>query len=148
MMKGYYNRPQETAGVLDEEGWLYTGDLGALDEQGYLRLVDRKKDMIKRGAEAIFPAEIEHYLMTYPKIQMVAVIGMPSPVGGEKIRAYVQPREGVELWETEVIEYCRGQIATYKVPEEVRIVSSLPLTATRKVQKFKLREEAKKELAS
>jgi len=147
MMKGYYNSPQETAKVLDEEGWLYTGDLGSLDEQGYLRLVDRKRDMIKRGAEAIFPAEIEHYLMTHPRIQMAAVIGVPSPVGGERIRAYVQPWEGAELSEAEVIEYCRGQIATYKVPQEVRIVSSLPLTATRKVQKFKLREEARKELA-
>jgi fatty-acyl-CoA synthase len=148
MMKGYYNRPQETANILDEEGWLYTGDLGSLDEQGYLTLVDRKKDMIKRGAEAIFPAEIERYLMTYPKIAMAAVIGVLSPVGGERLRAYVQAREGVDVSEAEVIAYCRGQIATYKVPQEVRIVSSLPLTATRKVQKFKLLEEAKNELAS
>jgi acyl-CoA synthetase (AMP-forming)/AMP-acid ligase II len=145
MMKGYYNRPQETAEVLDEQGWLFTGDLGAVDEDGYLRLVDRKKDMIKRGAEAIFPAEIEHHLLTHPKIQMAAVVGVPSPIGGERIRAYVQPREGVDLSEIEVLEHCRGQIATYKIPQEVRFVSRLPLTATGKVQKFKLREEAEQE---
>jgi acyl-CoA synthetase (AMP-forming)/AMP-acid ligase II len=147
MMKGYYRRRQATDEILDEEGWLFSGDMGYLDEEGYLHLVDRKKDMIKRGAEAIFPAEIERYLMTHPKVRVAAVIGVPSPVGGERIRAYVQPWEGAELSEAEVINFCRGQIATYKIPEEVRIVSDLPMTATRKVQKFKLREEAKQELA-
>ncbi len=147
MMKGYYKHPQATGEILDEEGWLYTGDLGFLDEEGYLHLVDRKKDMIKRGAEAIFPAEIERYLMTHPKVQVAAVIGVPSPVGGERLRTYVQPWEGTELSEADVINYCRGQIATYKIPEEVRIVSALPMTATRKVQKYKLREEAKQESA-
>jgi fatty-acyl-CoA synthase len=145
MMKGYYNRPQETAEVLDDQGWLYTGDLGVVDEDGYLRLVDRKKDMIKRGAEAIFPAEIEVHLMTHPKIRMAAVVGVPSPIGGERIRAYVQAREGADLTEIEVLEHCRGQIATYKIPQEVRFVSRLPLTATGKVQKFKLQEEAAQE---
>jgi acyl-CoA synthetase (AMP-forming)/AMP-acid ligase II len=148
MMKGYYGRPEATAEMIDEEGWLYTGDLGTLDEQGYLKLVDRKKDMIKRGAEAVFPAEIENYLLTHPKIQMAAVIGVPDAIGGELIRAYVQPWEGAELTEAKVLRYCRGQIATFKIPQEVRIVDSLPLTATRKVQKFKLREEARRELAT
>jgi len=147
-MKGYYNRPQETADAFDEGGWLYTGDLGSVDEWGALRLASRKKDMIKRGAEGIFPTEIEHYLMTHPKIQAAAVVGVPGPVGGEQIWAYVQPREGAELGETEVVDYCRGQIAVFKIPQQVRIVPSLPLTATRKVQKFKLREEAMKELES
>ena len=145
LMAGYYNRPEETAEAIDEEGWFYTGDLGVLDADGYLRIVDRKKDMIKRGAEAIFPAEIENYLVTHPKIQMAAVIGVPHPLGGERIWAYVQPWEGAELTPDEVIGFCRDQIATYKIPERVYIVAELPLTATRKVQKFKLREQALEE---
>ena len=142
-MKGYFNRPEETANIIDDEGWLYTGDLGLVDGEGYLTLVDRKKDMIKRGAEAIFPAEIEHFIMSHPKIKIASVIGVPSEVGGEKrIFAYVQPWEGTELSEKEVIEFCQGQIAAYKIPEKVYVVESLPMTATQKVQKFKLLEEA------
>jgi fatty-acyl-CoA synthase len=145
MMKGYFNRPEETSNIIDDEGWLYTGDLGLVDGEGYLTLVDRKKDMIKRGAEGIFPAEIEHFIISHPKIKIASVIGVPSEVGGEKrIFAYVQLWEGTELSENEVIEFCQGQIAAYKIPEKVHIVESLPMTATQKVQKFKLLEEAQK----
>jgi acyl-CoA synthetase (AMP-forming)/AMP-acid ligase II len=147
VMEGYYKRPQETAQVLDEEGWYYTGDIGSLNEEGYLSIFDRKKDIINRAGENIYPAEIEDYLVTHPKIKMAAVIGVPSQVGGERVRAYILPMEGVELTETEVVDYCRGQIANYKLPEEVRFVENFPLSALWKVQKFKLREEAIQELA-
>lgn len=146
LMEGYYKRPEETAAVLDEEGWYYTGDVGSLDEEGYLSIFDRKKDMIIRGGENIYPAEIENYLVTHPMIKMAAVIGVPSEVGGERVRAYILPVEGAELTEIEVVNYCRGQIATYKLPEEVRFVESFPLSALWKVQKYKLREEAIREL--
>ncbi|MBU0702664.1 MAG: AMP-binding protein, partial [Chloroflexi bacterium] len=146
LLKGYYKRPEETAEAFDEEGWFYTGDIGKIDEDGYLRILDRKKDMLIRGGVNVFPAEVENFLVTHPKIQMAAVIGVPSPVGGERVRVYILPMEGAELTETEVMNYCRGQIAGYKLPDEVRFVESLPLSALRKVQKFKLREEAMKEL--
>jgi len=145
-MEGYYKRPKETAEVMDEEGWYYTGDIGSLDERGYLSIFDRKKDMIVRGGENIYPAEIERFLVTNPKIQMAAVIGVPSEVGGERVRAYILPAQGAELTEIEVVNYCRGQIAAYKTPEEVRFVDNFPLSALWKVQKYKLREQAMKEL--
>jgi fatty-acyl-CoA synthase len=146
MMRGYYKRAQETADVLDAEGWYYTGDVGSLDQGGYLRIFDRKRDMIVRGGENIYPAEIERYLATHPKIKMAAVIGVPSRAGGERVRAYILPHEGVELTPVEVMNHCRGQIATYKLPDEVRIVQEFPLSALWKVQKFRLREEALREL--
>jgi fatty-acyl-CoA synthase len=146
MMKGYFKRPHETAEVLDAEGWYYTGDVGSLDQGGYLRIFDRKKDMIVRGGENIYPAEIERYLTTNPKIKTAAVIGVPSKAGGERVRAYILPQEGAELTPVEVVNYCRGQIATYKLPDEVRFVQEFPLSALWKVQKFKLREEALREL--
>jgi acyl-CoA synthetase (AMP-forming)/AMP-acid ligase II len=141
-MEGYYNRPEETAEVMDEEGWYYTGDIGSVDENGYLSILGRKKEMIIRGGENIYPAEIERFLATNPKVRMAAVIGEPSDVAGERVVAYVQPVEGMTLTEREVLDYCRGQIATYKIPQEVRFVESFPLSALRKVQKFKLRERA------
>jgi len=142
IMEGYYKRPKETAEVLDEEGWYYTGDIGRLDKDGYLSIFDRKKDMIIRAGENIYPAEIERFLVTHPKIKMAAVIGVPSKVGGERVRAYILPEQGVDLTEVDVINYCRGQIATYKLPDEVRFVEDFPLSSLWKVQKYKLHEEA------
>lgn len=146
MMRGYFKRPEETAEVLDAEGWYYTGDVGSLDADGYLRIFDRKKDVIVRGGENIYPAEIERFLATHPKIKTAAVIGIPSKAAGERVRAYVLPQEGAELAPVEVASYCRGQIATYKLPDEVRIVQAFPMSALWKVQKFRLREEALREL--
>ncbi|MFC2030161.1 class I adenylate-forming enzyme family protein [Chloroflexota bacterium] len=146
VMEGYYKRPDETAEVLDADGWYHTGDIGSLDEEGYLSIFDRKKDVIHRGGESLYPAEIERYLVTHPQIKMAAVIGVPSPVGGERVRAYILPLEGAELTEIDVVNYCRGRIATYKIPAEVRIVESFPLSALWKVQKFQLREEALQEM--
>lgn len=145
VMKGYYGHPEETAHVLDDAGWYYTGDVGSLDEDGYLSIFDRKKDMIIRGGENIYAAEIERYLATHPQIQMAAVIGVPGEVTGERVRAYVQLVEGAELTEKDVVNYCRGQIANYKLPEEIRFVKAFSLSALWKVQKYKLREEAIKE---
>jgi acyl-CoA synthetase (AMP-forming)/AMP-acid ligase II len=145
IMQGYHNRPQETAEVMDEAGWYYTGDIGSLDAQGYLRIFDRKRDMIIRGGENVYPAEIEWFLTSHPAVQMAAVIGLPGQIGGEKVRAYVQPKEGAQVTPTDLLNHCRGRIAAFKVPDEFHIVTELPLTPTRKVQKFKLREMALQE---
>jgi acyl-CoA synthetase (AMP-forming)/AMP-acid ligase II len=145
-MMGYYNNPEQTAAAYDNEGYFHTGDIGSFDEEGYLSIHDRKTDMIIRGAENIYPAEIEHYLMSHPKIQMAGVIGIPSGVSGETVRAYVMLKEGEEMSEVEVLDFCRGNISVYKTPEEVRIVESLPLTSLMKVKRFQLRQEALREL--
>jgi fatty-acyl-CoA synthase/long-chain acyl-CoA synthetase len=145
-MMGYYNNPEQTAESYDDEGYFYTGDVGSFDEEGYLRLFDRKADMIIRGGENIYPAEIEHYLMSHPKIQMAGVVGIPSGVSGETVRAYVLLKQGEEMPEVEVLDYCRGNIAVYKTPEEVRIVESLPLTSLMKVRRHQLRQEALQEM--
>jgi fatty-acyl-CoA synthase len=147
VFKGYWNRPEVNAQVIDEEGWFYTGDLARMiNEDGYIRFVGREKETIRRGAMTIYPEEVENYLRTNPKIANVAIIGVPSEVAGERVRAYVQLREGTEMTPAEVVDYCRHQIATYKLPDEVRFVSSLPLTPQRRVQRFKLREQAREEL--
>jgi fatty-acyl-CoA synthase len=145
-MIGYYNNPEQTAQSYDNEGYFHTGDIGSFDKEGYLRIFDRKADMIIRGGENIYPAEIEHYLMSHPKIQMAAVIGIPSEVSGEIVRAYILLKEGEELSEVEVLDFCRGNIAAYKIPEEVRFVESLPLTSLMKVKRYQLRQEALREL--
>jgi len=145
-MMGYYNNPEQTAKSFDDDGYYYTGDIGSLDEEGYLSIFDRMADMILRGAENIYPAEIEFYLMSHPKIQMAGVVGIPSGVSGETVRAYILLKEGEEMSEVEVLDYCRGNISVYKTPEEVRIVESLPLTSMMKVKRFELRQEALREM--
>jgi len=144
LMQGYYNNPEQTAEVMDEEGFYYTGDIGYKDELGYLRILDRKKDVIIRGAQNIYPSEVEKYLHSHPKIHLSAVIGIPHQVIGEKTRAYVQLVEGEQMTDIEVVEYCRGIIANYKIPDEVQFVNSLPLNKMGKVQKRILREAALK----
>lgn len=139
-MLGYYKSPQTTAEALDEEGWYYTGDLATLDEQGYVRIVGRKKNMIIRGGQNVYPAEIEHHLLGMPGIKNVAVVGVPDSFMGEAVYAFVEPEEGSELTPQAVWDHCRGQLAPYKVPDQVRIIDALPLTPTGKVQTFLLRE--------
>ncbi len=146
VMKGYYKAPEATAEVLDEQGWYYTGDLATIDERGYVRIVGRKKDMIIRGGQNIYPKEIEDYLQTHPKIRSVAVVGVPGRLGGERGWAYVVPEPGEDLTAVEVLDYCRGQIAAYKVPEVVRFLSELPTSTVGEVQKYKLRQAALGEL--
>jgi acyl-CoA synthetase (AMP-forming)/AMP-acid ligase II len=147
VMKGYYQAPDLTSAVLDAEGWLYTGDMARIDEEGYLRIVGRKKDVIVRGGQNIYPAEIEHHLETHPLIEKAAVVGVPSPVGGESVWAFVKPRGGAALTVREVLDHCRGRLEIYKIPSQVRFVSEIPEGEMGKPQKFKLRAAALQETA-
>jgi fatty-acyl-CoA synthase len=141
-MMGYWRAPDRTAGVVDEEGWYYTGDLATIDEQGYVRIVGRKKDMIIRGGQNIYPAEIENYLVAHDKIKEAAVVGVPAPIGGERAWAFVILEEGAEMTAREVLDYCRIGIDAYKIPDRVRFVTDFPRAASGKPQKFNLREMA------
>jgi len=140
VMQGYYNNPEATAETI-VDGWLRTGDMGYTDEDGYFFIVDRKKDMIIRGGENIYPREIEEVLFTHPQIQEATVIAKPDPIWGEEVLAVVVPVAGATLTEDEVKEYCRQRLADYKLPREVRFHTGLPKTLTGKVQKKVLKEE-------
>ncbi len=146
VMLGYYQAPELTAQVIDEEGWLYTGDLATIDEQGYLRIVGRKKDLIIRGGQNIYPAEIEGYLTSHPKIAEAAVVGVPAAVGGESVWAFVRLEEGAEMTAREVLDYCRGTLELFKIPSQVRFVSEFPRAETGKSRKYELRDLALQEL--
>jgi acyl-CoA synthetase (AMP-forming)/AMP-acid ligase II len=146
VMRGYYQAPELTAKVLDQEGWLYTGDMAFIDQKGYLRIVGRKKDVIIRGGQNIYPTEIEHYLETHPKIGKTAVVGVPAAVGGESVWAFVRLKQNTQMTIQEVLDYCRGTLETYKIPSQVRFVSELPQAEMGKSQKFKLRAAAMQEL--
>jgi fatty-acyl-CoA synthase len=140
-IKGYYNNPEETAKAIDKDGWLYTGDSGSLDENNYLVLKGRKKDMFISGGENIYPAEIEAVLQKHPDIMMVAVIGIPHDKMGEVGMACVIVKEGSTLSAEEVIDYCKGKLASIKIPREVTFRKGLPLTAVGKIKKDTLKEE-------
>jgi len=140
VMLGYYRAPDKTAQVVDEEGWYYTGDLAVMDEQGYLRIVGRKDDMIIRGGQNIYPVEIEGYLMSHPDIKEAAVVGAPDEIGGESVWAFIIMEEGVEMTERQVLDYCRAELEAYKIPDRVRFVADFPRSSLGKPQKFKLRK--------
>ncbi|MCR8995390.1 AMP-binding protein [Brevibacillus laterosporus] len=142
VMKGYYKMPEQTAQAIDSEGWLHTGDLATVDESGYYRITGRLKDMIIRGGENIYPREIEEFLYTHLKVLDVQVIGVPDPHYGEQVLACVKVREGETLTSNELKEFCQGKIARFKIPYYVQIVSDYPMTASGKIQKYKLREQA------
>ncbi|WP_045218416.1 AMP-binding protein [Desulfonatronum thioautotrophicum] len=144
VMKGYYNMPEATAQTIDSEGWLHSGDLGVLDEEGYLAITGRIKDMIIRGGENIYPREIEEFLYTMEGISDVQVVGVPSRKYGEEVGAFIVPKAGVTLTPEEVRDFCRGKIARYKTPRYVAFVDAYPMTASGKIQKYKLRETAGK----
>jgi len=146
VMKGYYKMPEETAKVIDAEGWLHTGDLAVMDEHGYCKITGRIKNMIIRGGENIYPKEIEEFLYTHPKVSDVQVYGVPDRKFGEQVMAAIVLKKGTEMTEDEVKEFCRGKIANYKIPKYVKFVESYPMTASGKIQKFKLREMAIREL--
>jgi fatty-acyl-CoA synthase len=148
VMNGYYNNPEATAKVMDPDGWLHSGDLATMDENGYIRIAGRIKDIIIRGGENISPREIEEFLLTNPAIADVQVIGVPDPKFGEEVMAWVILKAGGKLTEDEVKQFCKGQIARYKVPRYVRFVDSFPMTVSGKVQKFLMREMAAAELAA
>ena len=140
VMKGYYNNPEATKEAFDEEGWFHTGDLAIKEEDGFYRFTGRIKDMIVRGGENIYPKEIENYLYKIPEIEVVEVAGIPSPKYSEQIGVFIKLKPDQTLTEEAVQEFCRGQIARYKIPKYVFFVEEFPMTASGKIQKFKLRE--------
>ena len=139
VMRGYFEDPAETAKVIDAEGWLHTGDIGVMDERGYLRITDRIKDMFITGGFNCYPAEIENAMYRHPGIAQVAVIGVPDERMGEVGMAFVVPRPGAALEPAELIAWCREQMAHFKAPRRVEIVSTLPTNASGKVLKYELR---------
>ena len=145
IMKGYYKMPEATAKAI-ENGWLHTKDLATMDEEGYVRILGRVDDMIIRGGENVYPREIEEFLYTHPKIKEVQVVGVPHSEYGEEVAAFIQLKEGMEASEEEIKEYCRENIARYKIPKYIFFVNEWPMTASGKIQKFKLREIAKEKL--
>jgi len=140
VMKGYYNNPGETAKAIDREGWLHTGDQASIDEEGYVRVTGRLKEIIIRGGENIAPREIEEFLLTHPKILEVAVYGIPNESWGEEVAAAVRLKPDVECTGEEIQSYCKGRIASFKIPTSIHFMESFPTTASGKVQKFKLKE--------
>lgn len=144
-MVGYWGAPDLTAQVVDEEGWYRTGDLAVMDEEGYLRIVGRKKDMIIRGGRNIYPEKIERHLMAHPAVREAAVVGVPGGLGGEDVWAFVIPEEGADLTPRQVREHCRGVLEPYEIPQVVRVVEDFPRSSTGKPQKFRLREMALQE---
>ena len=140
MMKGYLNRPEDTAAAI-KDGWLYTGDIAKMDEDGFLYILDRKKDMIISGGENIYPAEIEDALLNNPKIADVGVIGYPHEKWGEAVKAIVVVKEGEMLTEEELIEWCHGKVGRFKIPKAVVFTDAIPRTPTGKILKRVLREE-------
>jgi fatty-acyl-CoA synthase len=141
VMKGYDDEPEATAEVIDSEGWLHTGDVGFMRQDGHIHLTGRAKDMIIRGGENIYPREIEEFLYTHPKIAEVQVVGLPDERLGEVVLAWIRLRVGETASETEIDDFCRGKIAHFKIPEHIRFVDSFPTTVTGKIQKFKIREQ-------
>ncbi len=146
VMLGYWDDEERTREVIDPAGWMHTGDLAVIDEEGYCRIVGRLKDMIIRGGENVYPREIEEFLYGHPKVQDVQVFGVPDPKFGEQVCAWVRLREGCSASEAEIQDYCRQQLAYYKVPRYVRFIDGFPMTVTGKVQKYLMRQTMAGEL--
>jgi fatty-acyl-CoA synthase len=146
VMSGYWNDPERTAEAIDAQRWMHTGDLATIDDQGYVRVVGRIKDMVIRGGENIYPREVEEFLYTHPAVADVQVIGVPDERYGEELMAWVVLRSGATLSDEELREFCKGRIAHYKIPRYVKFVDAFPMTVTGKVQKFRMRESAIEEL--
>ena len=146
VMSGYWNDPDRTAEAIDEQGWMHTGDLATMDDEGYVNIVGRIKDMVIRGGENIYPREVEEFLYSHPEIADVQVIGVPDERYGEELMAWVIPRGAATLDADRLREFCHGKIAHYKIPRYVKLVDAFPMTVTGKVQKFKMREQAIDEL--
>lgn len=142
IMKGYYNMPEATAEAVDKEGWLHSGDLGTMDEAGYVRISGRIKDMIIRGGENIYPREVEEFILQMEGVSDVQVVSVPSRRYGEEVGAFLIPCPDADITPEDVRDFCRGRIAWYKIPRYVAVVAEFPLTASGKIQKYKLREMA------
>jgi fatty-acyl-CoA synthase len=146
VMIGYWDDREKTADSIDADGWMHSGDLATIDDEGYCNIVGRIKDMLIRGGENIYPREIEEFLFKHPKIEDVAIVGVPDRKFGEEICAWVKLRAGETCTEDEVRDFCRGQIAHYKIPRYVRFVPAFPMTVTGKIQKFEIRKAMIEEL--
>ncbi len=146
VMKCYYNNPSATHATLDANRWNHTGDLATIDDEGYVKIVGRLKDMVIRGGENIYPREIEEFLHHHPKISDVYVIGIPDQKYGEELMAWVKKKDGVSLTPEEIREYCQGRISHFKIPRYYRFVDDFPMSVTGKIQKYKMREVSIAEL--
>jgi fatty-acyl-CoA synthase len=146
VMRGYYNNPEATRQTIEAAGWLHGGDLAVMDEQGYVRITGRLKDMICRGGEKVFPREVEEFLFTHPQIAEAYVIGVPDAYYGEQVMAWIKPKDGATLTDDEVRAFCRGKIMDYKVPHYLKFVDDFPKTVTGKIQKYRMREISAEEL--
>ncbi len=146
VMLGYWNNEEATRKAIDPARWMHTGDLATMDEEGYVRIVGRLKDMIIRGGENVYPREIEEFLYTLPGVCDAQVIGVPSEKYGEEVMAWVRPREGASLTVEQLAAACEGRIATFKIPRYWKLVDAFPMTVTGKIQKFRMREIAVEEL--
>ena len=142
VMKGYYKNEEATREAIDEERWLHTGDLAIMDDNGYVKITGRLKDMIIRGGENIYPREIEEFLYTHPKILDVQVVGVPDSVYGEEVMAWVILKEGITASSEEIRDYCNEKISKHKIPRFIEFVDTYPMTASGKIQKFRLKEQA------
>lgn len=146
VMRGYWGDDERTVEAIDAAGWMHSGDLATIDEEGYCNIVGRIKEMIIRGGENIFPAEIEDYLYRYPDIEQAAVFGVPDERFGEQVAAWIRLKNGARMTADELRDFCRGQIAHYKIPTYVEFVDEFPMTVTGKIQKFVMRERMAAEL--
>ena len=146
VMQGYYNNPEETAQAIDEDGWLHSGDMGMMRRDGHLRFMGRFKEMLKTGGENVDPVEVEAFLLTHPGIAQVAIVGYPDDRLSEVGVAFIVLEAGNRLAEGEVLDYCKGKIASYKIPRHVIFVEDYPMTASGKIKKTDLREMALKQI--
>jgi len=138
-MKGYDRNPEATAAAIDSDGWLHSGDLATMRPDGYFRITGRAKDMISRGGEKVYPLEVEQFLREHPAVSDVYVFGIPDQRLGERVAAWVRLKNGLAAAPEELRNFCRGQIAYFKIPEHIRFVDSFPMTANGKVQKYLMR---------
>ncbi|MEL0066037.1 MAG: AMP-binding protein [Gammaproteobacteria bacterium] len=148
VMRGYWNDAERTAETIDGAGWLHSGDLAVMDEDGYVQIVGRIKDMIIRGGENVYPREVEEFLYTHPDIQEVQVFGVPDERFGEIVAAWIQLKDGASVSEDDIRNFCRDQITHFKVPARIRFVAEFPMTVTGKIQKFKMRDAMLEEPAA
>jgi len=146
VMLGYWNDDKATRTAIDAGRWMHTGDLATMDDEGYVNIVGRIKDMIARGGEKIFPREVEEYLHTHPAVAEAQVVGVPSVKYGEEVMAWVRPKTGAALTPEDLTAFCTGKIATFKIPRYWKVTDQFPMTVTGKIQKFKMREVAIAEL--
>ncbi len=146
VMLGYWNDPVKTAEAIDAARWMHTGDLAVMDDEGFVNIVGRAKDMIIRGGENVYPREIEEFLYSHPKVKDVSVIGVPSERYGEEVMAWITPKEGEQITEAEILEFCEGRIARFKIPRYIKFVDAFPMTVTGKVQKYLMKQSAINEL--